>query len=307
MRSAFIKTLAEVAAEDGRIMLLTGDLGFKVFDEFKEKYPGRFLNMGVSEANMISGAAGLALSGRRPFAYSIVPFATVRCLEQIRNDVCNMNVPVIITGVGGGYAYGANGATHHGIDDIGVMRAMPGMTIVCPSDPREVAGAVRALAKLGRPAYLRLARNGEPILPGTDGPFELGRPAVLREGRRIAIAACGPVAGQALAAARRLMAKGIDSLVLSAHTVKPIEGLARWISARHFEAVFVVEEHGRCGGLFEALCGEFSGRPGRPVLVGITAPDKFLHSVGSQEYMYGATGLDADGIYRKVVQKLAGC
>jgi transketolase len=304
MRSAFIKALTEVAADDARVVFLTADLGYKIFDGFRALYPERFLNMGVSEANMMSVAAGLALSGKRPFAYSIVPFATVRCLEQIRNDVCNMNVPVVIVGAGGGYAYGANGATHHGIDDVAVMRAMPGMTVVCPADPREAAGAVRALAALGRPAYLRLARNGEPILAGTESPFEIGRPAVLREGHGPAIVACGPVAGQALEAARRLRTDGVDALVLSARTVKPIEGLLEFLAARKAEFVFVVEEHGPCGGLFEALAGAFAGQSRRPVVVGITAPDEFIHSVGSQEYMYRVTGLDADGISRKVLGTL---
>jgi transketolase len=304
MRSAFIRALTEAAAKDPRIVFLTADLGYKVFDDFRARYPERFLNMGVSEANMVSVAAGLGLSGLRPFTYSIVPFATVRCLEQIRNDVCNMKSPVVVVGAGGGYAYGANGATHHGIDDVAVMRAMPQMTVVCSADPREVAGAVRALARLGRPAYLRLARNGEPLLPGTDAPFEIGWPTVLREGRRVAIAACGPAAGQALAAAERLRPKGIDALVVSAHTVKPIDGLRRFLVEREIEFVFVVEEHGPCGGLYEALAGAFAGDARRPVVVGITAPDEFLHSVGSQEYMCRATGLDADGICGRVAAAL---
>jgi len=306
MRSTFIKALTEVACDDERLVLLTGDLGFKVFDDFRNRYPARFYNMGVSEANMTAVAAGLALSGWRPFTYSIVPFATVRCLEQIRNDICNMNAPVVVTGAGGGFAYGPNGPTHHGIDDVAVMRAMPGMTVVCPCDPREVTGAVGALVALGAPAYLRLARNGEPLLPGTDAPFRLGVPNVLCEGRRVAILACGPVAAEALAAAGGLKSRGIEPFVLSVHTVKPLGTLPDFLYNHGIEAAFVVEEHGPCGGLFEAVCAALGPRRDRPFVVALTAPDRFAHAVGSQQFMWGAAGLDADAISRKVIETLEG-
>lgn len=304
MRSAFIKALTEVAGADKRVVFLTADLGYKVFDDYRARFPERFFNMGVSEANMTSVAAGLALSGWQAFTYSIVPFATIRCLEQIRNDVCNMNMPVVITGAGGGFAYGANGPTHHGIDDVAALRAMPGMTVVVPADPREVAGAVKALAALHAPGYLRLARNNEPNLPGTDAAFELGVPHVLRRGSRVAILACGPVAAQALGAADRLGDAGIEPLVLSVHTVKPLGALPEVLYNSRAEWAFVVEEHGPCGGLFEAVSAALAGGSDGPRVRGLTAPNAFLHAVGSQEFMLRAVGLDADSIARTVLDTL---
>lgn len=290
MRDAFIQALTEVALADRRVILLTGDLGYKLFDDFAARCPGRFLNLGVSEANMTSVAAGLALVGWRPVTYSIVPFVTVRCLEQIRNDVCNMELPVLVAGVGGGYAYGVNGATHHGIDDVAVMRSLPGMTVLTPCDPPETRAAVHAVFRQSGPCYLRLGRNKEPHLTRADDPFELGTPRVLRPGREVAVLASGPVAAEALQAARLLAPAGLDPWVLSVHTVKPLAGVVAWIDQHDPRHLFVIEEHGPCGGLAEGLAGALADRePHRP-LTSLTAPDHFFHKVGSQAFLRRAAG-----------------
>src|SRR3974390_3737929 len=144
MRNAFVSALSEAAREDARLVFLTADLGYKIFDSFAPEFGGLFIDVGVAEATMIGAAAGLALGGMRPFVYSIAPFATLRCLEQIRDDLCYHSLPVTVVGVGGGYSYGPNGATHHALEDIAVMRALPGMTVVCPGDPVEAGAAGRA-------------------------------------------------------------------------------------------------------------------------------------------------------------------
>jgi len=288
--------MTEAAVRDERIMLLTADLGFKLFDDFAQRCPGRFLNMGVCEANMVGVAAGLALEGRRPFTYSIVPFATMRCLEHIRNDVCNMELPVVVTGVGGGFAYGINGATHHGVDDIGALRALPGMAVVCPADPREAAQAVPAILEYGRPVYLRLERAREATLPGTEAEFRFGCPKVLREGAETALLACGSVVAEALEAAEVLAEQGTAPLVLSVHTLKPIRELADMLRARDVRHVVTIEEHGPSGGLFEALCGHLSADPQRPRVTPLCAPDRFLHACGPQKSMRKMVGLDAERI-----------
>jgi transketolase len=304
MRDAFVDELTRAAAADDRIALLTGDLGYKLFDRFAAACPGRFLNMGVSEANMVSVAAGLALSGMRPVTYSIVPFATARCLEQIRNDVCNMRLPVIVTGVGGGFAYGPNGPTHHGIDDIALMRAMPGMTVLCPADPWETRHALRSALASEGPSYLRLGRNREPDLASAEDAFAAGSPRTLRRGGAIAILACGPIAGEALAAVPALLRAGHDPHVVSVHTVKPIDGAIAWIRARRPAHVFVVEEHGPQGGLAEALALPLAGAPDSPILTSIAAPDRFLHDAGSQRHMWRLAGIDAAGIAAAIVRRL---
>lgn len=305
MRDAFIRALIQAASRDSRVMLLTADLGYKVFDEFRERCPGRFLNLGVCEANMISVAAGLALEGKRPFTYSIAPFGTIRCLEQIRNDVCMMKLPVIVVAVGAGYAYGKNGPTHHGVDDIGAVRALPGMTVVCPCDPRQVEKAVPALLAEGKPVYLRLGRSGERILPGTDGSFVVGEPLVLRKGREVALLACGSVADEALEAAEILSCREhIDPFVLSVHTVKPLGRLPECLRQARVRHVFTIEEHGPHGGLFEAVCAGLAPLGGAVRVTGLHGPDAFLETCGSQETLRKLTGLDANGIVEAVQRGL---
>jgi transketolase len=304
VRTSFVRALTDLADRDPRVMLLTGDLGYRLFDDFARRYGARFQNMGVAEANMVSVAAGLALSGKRPFVYSIAPFATARCLEQIRDDLCNMALPVVVTGVAGGYSYGANGPTHHGVDDVALMRAMAGMTVVCPCDPWETARAVEALGRGSGPAYLRLGRSGEPDLPRADQRFELGQPTVLRHGSRVGILACGPIAANALAAADRLQGMGIEPLVLSVHTVKPLAPLIDELRRRALELIFTIEEHGPCGGLHEAVAAATAVWPGRPYVEGIGAPDEHVHLAGAQEYLRRRAGLDAVGIFERIQARL---
>jgi transketolase len=307
MRDTFVDELTRLAHGDPRIMFLTADLGYKLFDNFAARYPGRFLNMGISEANMVSVAAGLAMRGWRPVTYSMAPFATARCLEQIRIDVCEMCLPVLVVGVGAGYAYGVNGATHHGVDDVGTMRAMPGMTVLSPCDPAETRGALRAAMALEGPAYLRLGRSGEPNLTDPHEPFVLGQPSVLRKGKSVGILACGPVAKEALDAAVLLVKHRLDPMVLSVHTVKPIDGLAAFVRENNLKHLFVVEEHGPCGGLAEALAIELADAEDRPTLMRISAPDRFFREVGSRQFLYRAAGLDAESIARKILKRMETC
>ena len=303
MRDAFVRALTALAVDDRRVVLLTADLGFKLFDDFAEKCPGRFFNVGVAEANMISVAAGLALDGLRPFVYSIVPFVTARCLDQIRLDLCEMKLPVTVVGVGGGYAYGPNGPSHHGVDDIGMLRSLPGMTVIAPCDPRETAAAVRAIADLPGPVYLRLGRAKDPVLPGTGDGFTIGEPTVLRKGSSLLLLACGAIASEALRAAELLERQGLDPAVVSAHTVKPLGSLPDRLSA--YRDVFVVEEHGPHGGAFEALAGAMASRfATRPALHQICAPDLFHHRSGSSAFLRRASGLDAAAMAEKIVRTL---
>src|SRR5436190_12698442 len=162
MRNAFAAEILDRATEDPRVVLLSGDIGNRLFDKYKAKHPGRFFNCGVAEANMISLGAGMAASGLRPVAYTIAPFMTSRAFEQIRVDVCYHHVPVIVAGVGAGLCYASLGATHHSCEDIALMRSLPGMTVLCPADPLEVRLALKAALKLDGPCYLRLGKKGEP-------------------------------------------------------------------------------------------------------------------------------------------------
>ncbi len=181
MRTAFIDELCEITEKDGRVWLLTGDLGFSVLGRFYNRFPERYVNVGVAEQDMTGIAAGLALSGKIVFTYSIANFPTLRCVEQIRNDVCYHEANVKIVAVGGGLVYGAQGVTHHGTEDLAIMRALPNMTVVAPGDPAEAALATRAVVERPGPCYLRLGRAGEPTVHQTSPDFQIGKAITVRE------------------------------------------------------------------------------------------------------------------------------
>jgi transketolase len=296
MRNAFIRGLTEAAATDDRIVFLTGDLGFKLFDDFARRFPGRFMNVGVAEATMASVAAGLALEGKKPFIYSIVPFATLRCYEQIRNDICYHETDVTVVGVGGGYSYGPNGPTHHALEDIAVMRVVPNMTVVCPGDPAETVAAVHALAKHRGPAYLRLGRAGEPAVHHGSVSFAIGESLTLRDGRDVALLSTGNMLATAVKVADLLAAHSIGCRVVSMPTVKPLDTATIDAAARQVRVVATLEEHSRLGG-FGSAVAEHIAEIGMPVTFRrFGAGDHFSHTCGDQEFHRQAQGLTAPQI-----------
>jgi transketolase len=251
--------------------------------------------VGVAESNMIGVAAGLALGGYRPFVYSIVPFATLRCLEQIRNDVCYNNVPVTIVGVGGGYSYGPNGPTHHALEDIAAMRSLPNMTVVCPADPVEAELAVPAIGSHDGPAYLRLGRAGDPVVHQKPPVFRIGEAITVRRGSDCTLISTGGMLPVALEAAALLDGE-VSCRVVSMHTVKPLDSRTLRECSRETEAFFTVEEHSRIGGLGSAV-GEWLAESDLQFpLHSLGTPDSFAHFSGSQEFLRNAQGLSAHDI-----------
>lgn len=304
MRSAFIRGLTALAGRDDRVVLLTGDLGYKIFDDFAARFPGRFINAGVAEQNMVGVATGLALEGFRPFVYSIATFATLRCFEQIRDDVCYNDVAVTIVGVGGGFSYGANGPTHHATEDIAIMRILPNMTVVCPGDPVEAELAVAAGASLGGPLYLRLGRAGDPLVHHDPPSFEIGTAIKVREGSDGALVSTGGMLPVAMAAADLLQAENVSCQVISMHTVKPLDTAALEACCTQTKAVFTLEEHSRLGGLGSAV-GEWLSDSGKACkLTCFGTEDRFADTAGSQAYLRRRHGLSAEQIARKVIERL---
>jgi transketolase len=305
MRTAFVDELTSLARQDPAVILLTGDLGYTVFEPFQAEFPTRYVNCGVAEANMMGTAAGLAREGFKPFVYSFIPFAIFRCLEQIRIDICYHELPVTIVGLGAGYSYGDMGATHHAVEDIAVTRSLPGMCVVCPGDPWEVRCAIRALAAHAGPAYIRLAKRGEPAVhePGTRHEFRLGRALVVQEGSEVALLATSNMLPTAVDAARRLeSAHGIRPTVVSMHTVKPLdENYVKRLSER-CRAIFTVEEHSVLGGLGGAVCEALAEVPTRCTVHRIGIPDRFVHVSGSQGFYREQCGLTPEGIVKRVVE-----
>jgi transketolase len=297
MRSAFFRELIDLAAADERIHLIVGDLGFGVVEPFAKLFPDRFLNAGVAEQSMTGVAAGLALCGKIVFTYSIGNFPTLRCLEQIRNDVCYHQADVKIVAVGGGLAYGSLGMTHHATEDLAIMRALPGMTVVAPGDPWEVQQATRAIALAPGPCYLRLGRAGEPRLHGAGVVFQLGRGIRLRDGRDLTIMSTGGLLESALDAAGQLATIGIEARVVSMHTVKPLDEAEVLAAAADTRAIVTLEEHSLIGGLGSAVAEVLAESTGPAVrLKRFALPSAFVGEGGNQEYLRVRYGLSPKAV-----------
>ena len=301
MRLAFIRSLIELARADDRIFLLVGDVGYSLVEPFAQEFPDRFVNTGIAEQNMSGIASGLALSGKVVFTYSLANFPTLRCLEQIRNDVCYHNANVKIVSAGGGLAYGALGATHHTTEDLAITRALPNMTVIAPADPVEAALATRAVALTPGPAYLRLCGSGDPVIHQTTPDFRIGRALILREGNDAALIAIGGILPNVMQAAGQLSELGIQCRVLSMHTLKPFDTDAVLKAAKDTSLVITIEEHSIIGGLWSAVSETLAGLHSLPVVCrGIAIDDAFCSKVGNQSSLQKEYSLSADGIFEVV-------
>lgn len=300
MRTAFFKALLEIAGRDPRVSLVTGDLGFGVVEPFMKKFPDRYLNAGVAEQNMTSIAAGMALAGKVVFTYSIGNFPTIRCLEQIRNDVCYHKANVKIVAVGGGFAYGALGMSHHATEDLAIFRALPDMTVIAPGDPAEAEEATQAAAAHPGPCFLRLGRAGEPRVHAGAVPFTLGKAIQVRDGGDLTLISTGGMLKTAVDVAALLAARGISARVLSMHTLKPLDEAAVVRAARETGLVVTLEEHSLIGGLggavAETLAEADVATPWKLKRIGL--PSTFAKQVGSQEYLRAAFGLTPEAIVK---------
>jgi transketolase len=302
MRTTFLETLSELAERDARIWLVTGDLGYSVLEPFAARFPDRYLNVGVAEQNMTGVAAGLARCGKIPFTYSIANFPTLRCLEQIRNDVCYHEADVKVVAVGGGLAYGPQGYTHHGLEDLGIMRMMPGMTVVAPADPVETRLATRAIAAHPGPCYLRLGKAKEPVVHTSEPDFRLGRAIPVRPGRDVTLISTGGLLKAAVEAAGRLAAEGIDAAVLSMPTLKPLDAEAILRAASATGHILTLEEHSITGGLGSAVA-EVLAEAGEAVRFRrYGVPGRIYHEIGSQAYLLRRLAGDLDEAVRALLR-----
>lgn len=306
MRNAFAREITRLAALDERIVLLSGDIGNKLFDAFKERAPQRFFNCGVAEANMVGMAAGMALSGLRPVAYTIAPFITTRCLEQIRVDVCYHAAPVVLVGTGAGLSYAGLGATHHSCEDLALMRALPAMTVLAPGDALELEAALRAALAHDGPVYMRIGKKGEPVVHERPPDLRIGKGIVVRAGQDICLLSTGNMLPAAVAASERIgAARGTPAQVVSLPTVKPLDEALLDSLFATFTIVATIEEHSACGGLGGAVAEWLADRePGRRAarLVRIGTPDAFFHDAGEQEHLRRIAGLSPEDIARRLLQ-----
>jgi transketolase len=305
VRNTFISELCALAERDERIWLLCGDLGYSVLEQFSERFPDRYVNTGVAEQNMVGVAAGLAMAGNVVFTYSIANFPVMRCLEQLRNDVCYHQLNVKTVAVGGGLAYGTHGYTHHGVEDLAVMRALPNMTVAAPGDPVETRLLARALVAHDGPGYLRLGKGGEPVVHQQEPAVALGRAIPLRAGGEVTLIAAGAILPEAMRAAELLAEAGIAAGVLSMPFIKPLDEAAVTEAARSCALIATVEEHSVTGGLGSAVAEVLAGLPGRSarlVRFGTTSSPSL---VGSAAYLRERNGLTAEQLAQAITQALA--
>ena len=301
MRQAFVQTLIELAHQDERILLLTGDLGYMVLEPFMEAFPQRFFNVGVAEQNMVGVATGLAEAGFLPFVYSIAPFATLRAYEFIRNGPVLHQFPVRIVGVGGGFEYGYNGASHYGLEDVGVMQLQPGLAVITPADYEQTRQALYATWDLPGPVYYRIGKDDKTLVPGLAGRFELGQVQTIREGTDLVLIAMGAIAGEVMAAAEILARQQIDCAVIVIASVSPapIADLIDILS--RFPLTVTAEAHYLGGGIGSLVCEIVAEHDlnCRVYRCGIkTAPSG---SIGDQHDLARRHGLSSDGLVNAVV------
>ena len=298
MRNAFARTMTELAQERDDVCLLSGDIGNRMFDRYKEVAPTRFLNCGIAEANMMSMAAGMGLSGLRPVVYTITPFTTTRCLEQIRTGVAYHESPVVIVGTGSGLSYAELGATHHSLEDIAILRSIPKIRICAPADSVELAAQLREAIEEGKPTYIRIGKKGEPNLLKGYKNLGIGKANLIRKGDKFLILGIGPILGEAIKAGEILSKRGIEIGISSMGSIKPIDedflriqldnGYSKWIS---------LEEHHQSGGLGTTLMEWLIEENAKGIdLRRIGVGDDFIHNLGDQNFVRNSQKLDARAI-----------
>lgn len=304
MRDRFIQTLCGLAEADPRIILITGDLGFAVLDDYRRRLPAQFINAGVAEQNMTLVATGMALEGHTVFTYSIGNFPTLRCLEMIRNDAAYHGANVKVVSIGGGFSYGALGISHHATEDLAIMRSLPDVTSLSPTSLWEVTQATEAITKRPGTCFLRLDKDVGPDLVDA-APFELGRPRPVRAGRDVAFFTTGGILSEVVKAADGLAEEGISASIYSVHTLSPVMPDPIIAAARTHRAIVTVEEHtihGGLGGLILEQLADAGAFPARFLRVGLQGC--FSSIVGSQAYLRAHYGMDANAIAGRTRQLL---
>ena len=305
MRKVFNTELLSIARQDPRIFMILADIGYGEIEPFAQAFPDRYFNCGVAEQNMTGIACGVAMEGNIAITYSIANFPTLRCLEQIRNDVCYHNANVKIVIIGGGMAYGPLGISHHSTEDLAILRALPNLVVVAPCDFAEARAAVHAMIAHAGPVYYRCGYKKEPPVHNGLIDFKIGNAITVREGPDATVIFTSTIGYNALKAVEQLAAEGIHCRLISMHTVKPIDRNAIIRAATETGAIITVEEHNSHGGLGSAVaevlmdesCLNIKSRR-------IALPDVNVSRVGSQEWLREQYGLGVNGIMTAIKDTL---
>ena len=284
MRTAFIDTLRELARIDDRIFLLTADMGYSVFETFRDEFPDRFLNTGIAEQNTIGVAAGLASRGKIVFVYSIIPFVTMRCFEQVRLDLAYNFMNVKLVGVGAGLTYGPLGSSHHALEDIAIMRSLPDMTVLCPGDPIETRELIKRSYEYEGPVYIRLGKNGEPKIHPDETRIEIGKSITVLKGNDLALITTSNMLETGKKWVEEWKQDGVNVSLISMPSLKPFDSSTVKNLIDKEIPIITLEEHSVIGGL-GSIISQVIATTGKPVKfqqIGIN--DKFSHVVGGHEF-----------------------
>lgn len=297
MRNTFVKTLLEIAKKDPNLHLLTGDLGFGVLQPFWDEVPDQITNVGIAEQNMTGLAAGMALSGKTIFTYSIGNFPTLRCIEQIRNDCAYHHANVKVVCVGGGFVYGSLGMSHHATEDIAMMRALPDVAVFAPGDLTEAEAVTKAIYTYPGTCYLRLGRGGEKKIHEKIDNFQIGKALKIMDGETIALFSTGGIFDEVIDSIEILHQHNINPIVYTFPTVKPIDRDVIDECAQNCKYIFTVEEHNIIGGFGSAVAEVLSEIPGsKATLKRLGLNDTYSSIVGSQKYLRDVYGISASKI-----------
>jgi len=305
MRVGVIDEVYKLMGKNKDIFFLTGDLGYTAVEKIQEKYPGRFINVGVAEQNMIGIAAGLALTGKKVYVYSIIAFLILRAFEHIRDDLCYQDLDVTLIGIGSGLSYGYLSSTHFALEDIAIMRALPNMTIISPADEIEARSAVSHLVTYAHPTYIRIGKKNEPVVyTKKNTSFKLGVPTVLKKGTLDCIIfVTGSITIEVLKAHELLSHKNnLQCTVINISTIKPL--ILKSIEKKIVKAkcIITVEEHGQVGGLGSFIGEYLLQKKYHSDFYCINTGTEFIKTLGSQSYLRKKLGIDAVGIAQKILK-----
>lgn len=304
MRNNLVKVICEYAKENKDLMLVTADLGFNVLNPLFENFPKQYVNAGISEQNMTSVAAGLALSHKKVFTYSIGSFSTLRCLEQIRNDICYHNADVKIVALAAGFAYGSLGMSHHATEDIACMKVMPHITVFSPCDPIETRLVTKAAIEMNTPVYIRLGRGGEPNIHQGEFEFEVGKAYKLHDGLDACILSTGAITKEAMDAVLELENENIHVSLYSFPTIKPLDEELLINLSKKFNKIITLEEHQIYGGFASSIADAITDNNLNAKLYRLGMSDEFTSVVGSTEYLRHYYQMDKDAVIAKVKEIL---
>ena len=299
MRNTFINTIIDACKTREDVFIISGDAGLGVFDEFKVKYPDRFLNLGVAEQNMASFTAGLSMTGFKVYMYNIIPFILYRCYEQVRNDICYQELPVTLVGIGSGITYAPQGMTHYSIEDIGIARTLPNLEIISPIDPLEAKLAASYSLDCKSPVYVRLAKRGEPNIH-KDEYFDITKPQIIREGNKIAILFHGSIGTEVMDSLEGMKR---SPLVISIPMISPLDFDFLLSILKDIHTVITVEEHFIEGGL-GTIISDWIVKENLPFkLKKLGIKNEFIHAIKNNNGMRSFYGISAENI-RNVIESL---